>query len=226
MGRGFCRLCGIGFSWRPRRPSPMDAPPRIGLRPAAANRLSVLTFAAWALVPGGLSLYFRLQLLPGEQWGLGTLFLVFIPIWLACGLMFAFVRMSAAYPRRRVAGVFLACSLLGLALLFGTTRLSSLHFLNGPVERAFTRLDPAGQGTRVVPIESDRSLSGFGRFVREDPGRSTEARAALPLSADAPAEVILLDRRPVRMLEGCPPGVDLLLAAPVRDGWWYLFTDH
>ena len=26
--------------------------------------------------------------------------------------------------------------------------------------------------------------------------------------------------------EGCPPGVDLLLAVPVRDGWWYLFTDH
>ena len=23
-----------------------------------------------------------------------------------------------------------------------------------------------------------------------------------------------------------PPGVDLLLAVPVRDGWWYLFTDH
>ena len=122
----------------------MEPTHRIGLRPAAANRLSVLTFMAWAFVPGGLSLYFRLQLLPGEQWGLGTLFLIFVPIWLASGLMFAFVRMSVSYPRRRIAGVFLACSVLGLALLFGTARLSSLRFLDGPVERAFARLDPPG----------------------------------------------------------------------------------
>lgn len=204
----------------------MEATPRIGLRPAAANRLSVLTFLVWALVPGGLSLYFRLQLLPGEQWGLGTLFLIFVPVWLACGLMFAFVRMSVAYPRRRVAGVFLACSILGLSLLFGTTRLSPLLFLGGPVERAFARLDPSGQGAGVVPIESDRSLTGYGRFVREDPARSTGARAALPLSADESAEVVLLERRPPRVVEGRPRGVDLLLAVPVRDGWWYLFTDH
>ena len=204
----------------------MEPSNRIGLRPAAANRLSVLTFVAWALVPGGLSLYFRLQLLPGEQWGLGTLFLIFVPIWLACGLMFAFVRMSVSYPRRRIAGVFLACSVLGLALLFGTARLSSLRFLDGPVERAFARLDPPGQGAAVVPIESDRSLNGHGRFVLEDPARSTEDRAALPLSTEEPAEHVLLERGPTRMKEGCPPGVDLLLAVPVRDGWWYLFTDH
>ena len=78
----------------------------------------------------------------------------------------------------------------------------------------------------VVPIESDRSLTGHGRFVFEDPVRSTDERAALPLSTDEPVEHVLLERRPTRMVEGCPPGVDLLLAAPVRDGWWYLFTDH
>ncbi|MDG1050252.1 MAG: hypothetical protein P8R46_08595 [Planctomycetota bacterium] len=198
-----------------------SAPPSI-----PARRLSVWTFACWALVPGGLSLYFRLQLLPGEQWGLGMLFLVFLLVWLASGLMFAFVRVTMPRPRERVAGVFLICAACGLAAFFASTTLSSILFLRGPVERAFARLDPPAQGADYLEIESDRSLTGFGRFVREDAASSTTDRAALPISDEGGPEFVLLRRRPTRMLEGCPQGVDMILAWPVRDGWWYLFTDH
>ncbi|MDG1050686.1 MAG: hypothetical protein P8R46_10815 [Planctomycetota bacterium] len=144
------------------------------------KRLTVLTFVLWALVPSGLSLYFRLRLLPGEQWGLGLLFMILLPVWLASGLMFAFVRATTSRPRERVVGVLLLCTVFGLAAFLGTTRLSSLHFLRGPVERAFLRMDPPSQGATVLEIESDRNPTGFGRFVQEDPRRSTADRAALP----------------------------------------------
>lgn len=191
-----------------------------------ARRLSVWTFACWALVPGGLSLYFRLQLLPGEQWGLGMLFLVFLLVWLASGLMFAFVRVTMPRPRERVAGVFLISAACGLAAFFASTTLSSVLFLRGPVERAFARLDPPAQDADYLEIESDRSLTGFGRFVREDAASSTADRAALPISDEGEPKFVLLQRRPTRMLDGCPQGVDMILAWPVQDGWWYLFTDH
>ncbi len=154
------------------------------------------------------------------------LLLVFLLVWLASGLMFAFVRGTMPRPRERVAGVFLISTACGLAAFLASTTLSSIHFLRGPVERAFARLDPPAQDAAYLEIESDRSLTGFGRFVREDASSSSADRAALPISDEGKPEFVLLQRRPTRMLEGCPQGVDMILAWPVQDGWWYLFTDH
>jgi len=52
------------------------------------------------------------------------LFLVFLLVWLASGLMFAFVRVTMPRPRERVAGVFLISAACGLAAFFASTTLS------------------------------------------------------------------------------------------------------
>ena len=80
------------------------------------------------------------------------------------------------------------------------------------------------------------SLGGYGRFVREDPARSTASRAALPLDhvredgrEDLRSEggaMLSVERRPVRIPGDPPRGVREAVAFPVRDGWWYLFTDQ
>ena len=108
--------------------------------------------------------------------------------------------------------------------------MSPLLLLHGPVAAAFARLDPPSGTASVVEIEWDRSLTGYGRFVLEDPTRSTAAAGALTLGdgsgEDLSDEVLLLERRPTYTVGGGPPGVGAVIALPVRDGWWYLHTDH
>jgi len=208
----------------------MSTAPLSSAEPMPADRAATVILGVWALVPGGLSLYFQSRMLPGEQWGLGFLFLILVPAWFACGLMLALVRSSAPGRRRRVAGAFLASTALGLAGLLVAARVSPLLLLHGPVAAAFARLDPPSGTASVVEIEWDRSLTGYGRFVLEDPTRSTAAAGALTLgdgSGEDPSEgVLLLERRPTYTVGEGPPGVDAVIALPVRDGWWYLHTDH
>lgn len=205
-----------------------------------AGRGTTLTFALWALLPAGLSLHYQARLLVGEQAMLGIFFAVLLPLWFACGLAFALVRETMTRPRRRVASLFLASTLVGVALLAGAARLSPLLLLGGPVARAFERLDPPSSGASVVPIDGDVSLGGHGRFVREDPNRSTASRAALPLDHgrdhgredgrdDLRSEggaMLSVERRPVQIPGDPKGGVREAVAFPVRDGWWYLFTDQ
>jgi len=87
-------------------------------------------------------------------------------------------------------------------------------------------MDPPSQGAPVLEIESDRNPTGFGRFVREDPRRSTADRAALPTGVGGGAGVMMMERRPRCPRTTTPHGIDMIIARPVRDGWWYLFIAH
>ena len=97
MAPGFSKLCGSELVRAGEfNPDVVAVNPKPAPFPRPVKRLTALTFLLWALVPSGLSLYFRLRLSPGEQWGLGLLSMILLPAWLASGLMFAFVR---AAPR-------------------------------------------------------------------------------------------------------------------------------
>ena len=185
-----------------------------------------MTFVLWALIPAGLSVYMQSELLPGEQWGLSFWFLLMTPAWFVAGLMWALVWAVMQVPRRRVAVVFLATTFAGLAALWAVARMSPLYLLEGPVLRAFEQYSSRLEGQSIVCIESDVNLSGYGRFVREDAAASSDELGVILIGTKDESETLSLRRRATWMVDGCPHGVDALIALPLRDGWWYLYTDH
>ena len=186
----------------------------------------MVSFVIWAMAPATLSVYLQSIMLHGEQWGLGFWWLMIMPAWLATGLIWALHWGAMLIPQRKVTAVFLTAALLGIAAFLATARLSPLYFLEGPVTTAFEQLAPQSQGKTIVPIEHDISLGGYGRFVREDATGSTDEVGMLPIGTEEDADFLSLARRATWMVDDCPQGVDALIAFPLNDGWWYLFTDH
>lgn len=189
------------------------------------SRLWIPSNAVWAAIPATTMAWLYATNLPSELWGVGFVAAPLLVAWALFGLAFWFRAIWSARRSRYAVLVTPVAACVAVFMDWGVHAIPP-HILLGPrVVNVFehTCFDADDE---MVMIESDQSIWGHGMFVREHEIDSTIDTAVLPLG---PVESPFMyhrevERRAATLVDGVQGGGDMLIAIPLRDGWWYVHT--